>query len=307
MSYHYNPRTGLEDSDTEPLWLDRIPAARTTALAAAGAGAASLVVALLASRHGWTPAISEVVLAAVALAIMLAGPVPSLALAPAIATVAVDAVAAGGFGTATLGLAVMLSAVMTAAAYVRIGIRRRDTELVVAADVVQDANRREQLARRLTRLEERSWLAAEVSRATRYEYVVALALVRPDTGPASVEHTGLERLAGLVSGELRTGDAALRQDGATFAIVLPYTPAEGARVVGERVRLAVGAAHISRAPTVSVGIASFPADAESVEELTRSAERALARAVASGGNRTFCASLDGESPRGWTIAGSQPR
>lgn len=287
------------------MWLDRVPTARDTSLAAVATGVCALLVAALAARHSGATVAAELALAAGALAVALLASAPSLSLVPALAVVGIDVWAAGAFDPRTAGLALALAAALVAASLVRTGIRRRDTELVVAAEVVQDVNEREGLARRLTRVEERSWLDSEIARALRHDYPLSVVLLRPDGG--DLDHMRMLELADAVTRELRTGDAAIRQDQATFALVLPATPAEGARTAAERLRLAVASAGETTGITVSIGLAAFPRDGETAEEVTREAERALARSVALGGNRTVCASLDEGGPAGWTLAGPRRR
>lgn len=303
MAARFNPNPS--SGRVAPLWLDRIPSARDTSLAAVVAGACALLVAFFAARHSGPTAAAELALAAAALAVVLLAPAPSLSLAPALGAIAVDVWAAGAFDPGTAALALSLAGALVAASLVRTGVRRRDAELVVAAEVVQDVNEREGLARRLTRVEERSWLASEIARATRHDYPLSIVLVRPDGGDP--DHEALLELADVITRELRAGDAAMRQDHVTFALVLPATPAEGARTAAERMRLAVAAAEVAGAATVSIGLAAFPRDGETAEDVTREAERALARSIALGGNRTVCASLDDDGPAGWTLAGRRPR
>ena len=303
MAAGFNPHPS--SGGVAPLWLDRVPSERATSLAVVAATACSLVLGALAARQTGATTAVEIALAAAALAVVLLAPAPSLSLGPALATVGVDVWAGGAFDPATVALAFSLAGALLAASLVRTGIRRRDTELVVAAEVVQDVNEREGLARALTRVEERSWLDREVARATRQDYPLTVVLFRPDGN--ALEYDGLVELAGVVTQGIRTGDAAIRQDRSTFALILPATDTEGARTAAERMRLAVSAAGVADGATVSIGIAAFPRDGATSEDLIRASERALARSVALGGNRTVCASLDDDRPAGWTLAGSRRR
>ena len=52
----------------------------------------------------------------------------------------------------------------------------------------------------------------------------------------------------------------------------------------------------------SIGIASFPHDGLSAAELVAAADRALARAIELGGNRTVLVSIPRDAPPGWGLA-----
>jgi len=101
----------------------------------------------------------------------------------------------------------------------------------------------------------------------------------------------LREAAGILTARLRDADVAARSGGAHFALILPGTRRLGAYVAGERIRKAVEERF--RQPlggrerlflTVSGGVAVFPADATTREELLDRALRALERARREGGN-----------------------
>jgi len=88
----------------------------------------------------------------------------------------------------------------------------------------------------------------------------------------------------------RPADFIARYGGEEFVVVLPDTPAEGAAMVAEAIRLAVRALGIRRdqmtgaCMTISIGIASFDAadDALDVVEFIRRADHAMYQAKANG-------------------------
>ena len=107
----------------------------------------------------------------------------------------------------------------------------------------------------------------------------------------------LEELGGVITSALRAGDVAARFGGEEFAAFLLDADYAQALIAAERVRLAVeqhafpamrrGSAEPERKHhmTISIGIASFPADARDPVELVELADSALYRAKRSGRNR----------------------
>lgn len=100
----------------------------------------------------------------------------------------------------------------------------------------------------------------------------------------------LQHIVKSMQGHLRATDVPARYGGDEFVIMLPDTPVRGALEVAERIRnavettpFAVDAGRI--ACTVSIGVASYPQDARSIEALLARADRALYEAKAAGRNR----------------------
>jgi diguanylate cyclase (GGDEF)-like protein len=95
---------------------------------------------------------------------------------------------------------------------------------------------------------------------------------------------------------LRTTDIKCRYGGDEFLIVLPDTPAAGARQVAESIRrelsnVVLAAADARVSVTVSLGIATSSADDRDAPALIARADRALYRAKQAGRNRA-CADVD---------------
>ncbi len=92
-----------------------------------------------------------------------------------------------------------------------------------------------------------------------------------------------------IRGALRGSDVAARYGGDEFAVILPDTPADGAREVGERIVAALQANPYQaegRGPVpvgASVGVAAFPIDGRSAQALIAGADAALYRVKGSGG------------------------
>jgi diguanylate cyclase (GGDEF)-like protein len=86
-------------------------------------------------------------------------------------------------------------------------------------------------------------------------------------------------------------DTLARFGGEEFVIVLPETPREGARVVANKLRRAVRAKAFVSDPgpdvrvTVSIGVAVYPEDGSTVEQLIQAADVAMYKAKRRGRDR----------------------
>ena len=106
-------------------------------------------------------------------------------------------------------------------------------------------------------------------------------------------HTGdkvLQRFAEVVSRHLRPTDAIGRVGGEEFMILLPGTSSAEARAIAERTRAAVaqeGAGNLEPPVrvTVSMGLAEFPTDGATQEEVFSKADARLYLAKERGRNQ----------------------
>jgi len=148
----------------------------------------------------------------------------------------------------------------------------------------------------------REALASELERAARYERPLSVLVADLDF-LREVNNTyghlaGDAVLAGIgevLRTELRTTDIPARFGGEEFVVVLPETSLPRALQLAERVRRAVadrvydfgrdGGTQV----TVSIGVASFPADARTEDTLLRAADAALYDAKSHGRNRVVAA------------------
>jgi diguanylate cyclase (GGDEF)-like protein len=110
--------------------------------------------------------------------------------------------------------------------------------------------------------------------------------------------------AEVITSSLRSSDVAARYGGDEFVLLLPHTSLDRGCAVGERIRkeLAVRSAgheKLSRAVTVSMGVASVRCDSpDSADQLVALADRALYVAKETGRNRivTFREAREAETP-----------
>jgi diguanylate cyclase (GGDEF)-like protein len=144
-------------------------------------------------------------------------------------------------------------------------------------------------------------LANELTRAKRGGQPLSLALLDLDHFKSLNDTFGhpkgdevLVALARLLEQEVRSIDTVARYGGEEFVLVLVQTHLEGAREVAERIRERVAGNHfpVERQVTISIGLASFPADAETKDLLIAKADRALYRAKRQ--RNKVCAASDQE-------------
>jgi diguanylate cyclase (GGDEF)-like protein len=149
-------------------------------------------------------------------------------------------------------------------------------------------------------------LAAELAFAERHESSISVILLDLDHFKRVNDEHGhlagdlvLERVAELVTSQIRTEDMLARYGGEEFIIVLRETPVAGAEILAERIRRVVASATIvvsteqALTVTLSAGCASLACSAGAdVEELIQIADRRLYLAKQQGRNRVM-----GAAPR----------
>lgn len=139
--------------------------------------------------------------------------------------------------------------------------------------------------------------------ALRSELSVSLMMIDIDHFKAINDQNGhpqgdkiIREVADTIMGTKREADELFRYGGEEFALFCPETP-PGAMALAERIRAAVAATRhpaLGRSVTISVGLATFPADAKDLRELLMRADAALYEAKALGRNRVFSATAAGQ-------------
>ena len=140
--------------------------------------------------------------------------------------------------------------------------------------------------------------------AQRYKRAVSVLMVDSDNLKAVNDAHGheagnrlLKQLAERIQAELRYTDVPARYGGDEFVVLLPETPSKGAADVAERIRESMAAKPLvydgnAVRSTVSIGVASFPEDGNSIDAIVARADRALYKAKNEGRNRVLCFAAD---------------
>jgi diguanylate cyclase (GGDEF)-like protein/PAS domain S-box-containing protein len=107
----------------------------------------------------------------------------------------------------------------------------------------------------------------------------------------------LSSLAHVITGGIRTEDIACRYGGEEFLLILPGASLETTRERAENVRQAVKALQVKyqgrflKSTTISLGVAIFPDQGQTAEEVVAAADAALYRAKQAGRDRVEIAAL----------------
>lgn len=142
------------------------------------------------------------------------------------------------------------------------------------------------------------WLRVEVEKSQRNTDQVSLIMVDidhfkqlNDTFGHQAGDLALCEVAQLLQREVRPGDIVCRYGGEEFAVILPKTNSEDSVAIADRIRLAIAEETVILPSlqqvemTASLGVATFPADAQTKEHLIKQADQALYGAKTSGRNR----------------------
>jgi diguanylate cyclase (GGDEF)-like protein len=121
----------------------------------------------------------------------------------------------------------------------------------------------------------------------------------------------LKQLTRLVQAELRYTDVLARYGGDEFVVLLPETPPAGAFEVASRIREAIASMPLEVDSkrvtcTVSIGLASHPADGNSMDAVVARADRAMYEAKRAGRNRVVQFRAEASGGEGDTAVGATP-
>ena len=140
----------------------------------------------------------------------------------------------------------------------------------------------------------------EIGRHSRYGGVFSIIILDLDSFKAFNDKHGhlagdglLKRAGSILKSTVRTADQAFRYGGDEFAVLLPQTAVDAAYEVAERIRERLASElEADDVPiTASLGLASWPINGISQNEVIAVADAALYHAKRSGGNESHCASV----------------
>jgi diguanylate cyclase (GGDEF)-like protein len=188
-------------------------------------------------------------------------------------------------GAGALMIMLLAAAVISAArAHRRLLDLTAELQHLAATDVLTGLPNRRQL---MTAME------SEIRSAGRTGRPLSLALIDIDHFKRVNDRHGhpsgdavLCEVAEVLREVTRGGDVLGRFGGEEFAVLMPGLSSADALPVAERLRKAVAAAEFVPPLRISIGLASWPADAGDREELLRRADEALYEAKRSGKDRT---------------------
>ena len=146
-------------------------------------------------------------------------------------------------------------------------------------------------------------LRREVKRAARFGQTFSLLMVDVDNLKHYNDQNGhlrgsevLRLIAQILVREARSIDLVAKFGGDEFVVILPQTARDGASVLAERIKCAVEKTSFPLVPpgvvTVSIGLATYPAEAITAGELLEAADVALYAAKQLGKNRVHSADAD---------------
>jgi diguanylate cyclase (GGDEF)-like protein len=146
-----------------------------------------------------------------------------------------------------------------------------------------------------------SRLEQELDRAHRFDLLTSVLMVDIDHFKQYNDINGhllgdrvLEKLAGLLESNTRKVDLVARFGGEEFVVLLPGQDKQTALVIAEKLRAAVERSHFPRMATqptghmsITIGVAAYPEDAQTPQELIDACDLALYAAKRSGRNRVI--------------------
>lgn len=179
-------------------------------------------------------------------------------------------------------------------------LQDRDARLAQALHELREQASTDALTGLYNRRHFREVLQRELARAKRNSTSIALVMIDLDYFKKINDTYGhgagdlvLREMGALLKENLRAGDTACRFGGEEFALILPESGGEGARLKAETLRRAVSELDLAYDGrelgrlTASFGIALFPDHAGDPDALLRAADEALYAAKGAGRNRVL--------------------
>lgn len=189
-----------------------------------------------------------------------------------------------------------------------VAIERDVTEQKELEHKLEMLSRTDPLTGLLNRRSLEEFLAREYSRFTRHDVKFSLLLLDIDHFKSINDQYGhttgdrvLKMLAESCTGSLRKLDVVARYGGEEFCVVLPYTDAEQAAVLAEKLRRGISAGVLQAGDrevrvTASIGVSEVQATDKNPGDLLERADAALYEAKQSGRNR-ICVSRPQQTSR----------
>ena len=186
--------------------------------------------------------------------------------------------------------------------------------MLLAADIkfsrtaLQRVSQTDDLTRLPNRRAFRDTLKREFERARRHKRAFTVLMIDADGLKPTNDRCGhaagdrlINAIAEVLQSALRGSDNCARYGGDEFIALLPDTDALAALDAAERIRTGVSNTSFDFGGqrvqcTVSIGVASYPADASTLETLMSAADNALYLAKNEGRNRVKCASAVASVP-----------
>lgn len=196
---------------------------------------------------------------------------------------------------------------LTPAEFDRLGVIANQSSLALQNALLHEELERLSVTDRLTELYNHGYfqqrLEEEIARAARFGHELSLIMLDiddfKDFNDRYLHQRGdkvLQAVSHIVRENLRDIDVAARYGGEEFVVVLPETDVEGAAAVAERIRAGVAAyPFIGQddlppiTKTVSVGVATYPANANTQAKLVEAADKAMYVAKRAGKDRVAVA------------------
>jgi diguanylate cyclase (GGDEF)-like protein len=175
---------------------------------------------------------------------------------------------------------------------------------------IYEKTQRESMFDNLTTLHTRKYLIEsahkECSKAERYSGIFSMIMIDidhfkyfNDTYGHSLGDEILKKASSILKSNVRDGDIVSRYGGEEFVILLPGTDKDGATLTAEKLRstverdivMEIKSDNIEKV-TITAGVASYPEDGKTVDEIIAMADKFLYIGKESGRNRVVNASLD---------------